>query len=84
MDNWKETWDWAKGVWGEDTDYGFNRFFGRVASEIARNEGWDELGSSDVWHCSFWCVEQARKAGTVDSREALKKYVCDHMGVYFF
>lgn len=75
-DTWTATWDWAKGIWGDNSDYSFNAFFRGVASVIAEREGWEELGSSDVWHASFHTVKSARERG-VDSREALVQYVLD-------
>ena len=83
QDDWKETWDWADGVWGEDEEYGLNRFFGTVAAIYAKQEGLEEVGTSDVWHISFGAVCSARKAG-VDSRENLMESVLDYQGVWGF
>ena len=82
-DEWKETWDWAQKIWGEtpEGDYSFNWFFGKVASIRAEEEGWEEVGSSDVWHISYGAVSYAKKTG-VDSREALVETVLDDMGVW--
>lgn len=78
MDNWEKVWEWAKGVWGEDANYGFHRFFGGVASQVARNEGWDEVGSSDVWWTSFECVKRAMESGKVTTRKELVRTVLDN------
>jgi hypothetical protein len=82
-DNWKATWDWAEKVWAPegDGDYTFNWFFGGVASAIAEREGWEEVGSSDVWHASFCCVKCAKEEGKVSTREDLRQYVLDYQGI---
>jgi hypothetical protein len=78
MDKWKETWDWAHNLWGSPDDFTFNTFFRGVASVVARNRGWEELGSSDVWHASYSAVEYAKKTGKVATRDELKKFVLDY------
>lgn len=81
-DTWQDTWNWAAGVWGDDSrDYSMNQFFRRVASTIATQLGLEEVGSSDVWHLTYRGVESARKAG-VRTRDALKAHVLDYYGVY--
>jgi hypothetical protein len=80
-DEWKETWDWAANVWGRpDPGYAFNAFFRSVASRIAEREGWEEVGSSDVWHASFGAVQYARKQG-VTTRKELIQAVLDYQGI---
>ena len=83
-DEWKETWDWAKKVWApeSDTDYTFNWFFGAVASKVAEAEGWEELGSSDVWHATKWMVDDAKREG-VTTRAALMEAVMDCSGYFY-
>lgn len=82
MDDWKQTWDWAREVWGEDTDEPlFHWFFGGVARVIAEREDWDEIGSSDVWHASFHCVKRAKEDGSVTDRASLRQYVMDYQGI---
>jgi hypothetical protein len=73
-DEWKETWDWAESLWPESERYEFNSFFRQVARERAEEEGWEELGSSDVWHASYGLVKWAKEKG-VKTREELCQYV---------
>jgi hypothetical protein len=80
-DEWKETWDWAEDVWGPDEGYGFNRFFGRVASIYAEREDLEEVGSSDVWHISYWAVQDAKKRG-VRTRRKLMETVLDLQDIW--
>lgn len=81
MDDWKATWDWAQQVWGDNADYSFHTFFRGVASRVAEYEGWEELGSSDVWHASFSCVDRLRQQGGVETRDALVSQVLDYHGL---
>jgi hypothetical protein len=81
-DEWKETWDWAHEIWGEDKDYSFNRFFRDIACKRAKAEGWEEVGSSDVWHASYWAVKRIKEDGVVKTREDLQRHVREHMGSY--
>ena len=80
MDTWRETWDWAEAFWGENTS-GFYQFFRLIARHVAEYEQLEEVGSSDVWHLSYWAVQYARKDG-VDSAVALMESVADLQGVY--
>jgi hypothetical protein len=80
-DEWKETWDWAKDLWGPDPGYAFNAFFRTVASIRAEREGWEELGSSDVWHASYDTVKDARKRG-IKTRHALVETVLDNQDIW--
>jgi hypothetical protein len=79
-DEWKETWDWAKQVWGNNDDYSFERFFRGIAQRRAEAEGWEELGSSDVWHASYDTVKTIKEQGNVKTREGLEKMVRDYSG----
>ena len=81
MADWKETWDWAEKVWGEEEGYGFNHFFGAVASIRAEAEDLEEVGSSDVWHLSFYAVIFARKQGAT-TRQGLIDAVLDYQEIY--
>jgi hypothetical protein len=80
-DEWKETWDWAKDLWGPDPGYTFNAFFRTVASIRAEREGWEELGSSDVWHASYDTVKDARKRG-IKTRHELIETVLDNQDIW--
>jgi hypothetical protein len=80
-DEWKETWDWAKDLWGPDPGYAFNTFFRTVASIRAEREGWEELGSSDVWHASYDTVKDARKRG-IKTRHELIETVLDNQDIW--
>lgn len=85
MDEWKETWDWAHEVWGprgKEDDYSFHRFFQGIAARVAKAEGWEEIGSSDVWHASYHTVKQLKVLGTVKTREQLMEKVRSYMGFY--
>jgi len=79
MNDWQQNWDWARDVWGDNSDFSFNDFFRDVASQVAEYEGLDELGSSDVWHLNYSCVQAARRDG-VDSRARLEQFVRDYQG----
>lgn len=79
-DEWKATWDWADSIWDDDEPYSLNRFFRGIASVIAEREEWEELGSSDVWHASYHCVQSAKKHGVTTGAE-LRKYVMDYQQV---
>jgi len=70
-DEWKDTWDWAEKVWGDNTDYSFHHFFRARAAERARERGLEEMGSSDVWHISYWAVKMLKESGKVTTREQL-------------
>lgn len=78
-DEWKETWDWAHEIWGEDEDYSFNAFFRGQARLRAEAEGWEELGSSDVWHACYGTVKYLKGEGKVKTREDLQAGVRDYM-----
>ena len=81
-DEWKQTWDWAEQVWAPDSehDYSLNTFFRMVANHVAKLEGWEEVGSSDVWHASYDCVRRAREKGVTD-RGGLMDHVCEWQGI---
>jgi hypothetical protein len=79
-DEWKDTWDWAKEVWGDNTAYSFEHFFRGIAQQRAEAEGWEELGSSDVWHASYDVVKTLKATGAVKTREDLQKQVRNYMG----
>jgi hypothetical protein len=74
---WKATWDWAAALLGDDC----NRFFRGVAEVIAAREGWEELGSSDVWHTSIGVVSRARQQGDIKTGAALRAFVLDYQGI---
>lgn len=59
---------------------GFNRFFQYIAGEAARAEGWEECGSSDVWHASYYAVKQLKDSGKIKTRRDLVDGVCDYTG----
>jgi hypothetical protein len=81
-DEWKETWDWAVEVWGGgDSEPSFHRFFREIALHRAEADGWEELGSSDVWHASYDVVKTLKGLGTVKTRDDLQKQVRNYMGV---
>jgi hypothetical protein len=80
-DEWTEIWDWAKEVWGPVRSYDFNHFFRQVASNVAEQRGYEEVGSSDVWHISYDAVKHAQQHG-VKTRKALIKAVLDYHGIY--
>jgi len=84
-DEWKATWDWAKKVWAPqgDNDHTFNWFFGRVAQKVAEAEGWEELGSSDVWHASYDSVKRIRESGEITTRTELMEAVLDYSGYFY-
>ncbi len=73
QDEWKATWDWAEGIWGEDPNREFNSFFRTVASLYAKDNDLEEVGSSDVWHISYWTVEDAKKKGFTTRRELMEQ-----------
>jgi hypothetical protein len=82
-DEWDETWDWAKAVWGpstRDDGFSFNTFFREIACRRAREEGWGEVGSSDVWHASYDSVKRIKAEGKVKTRADLEKRVREYMG----
>lgn len=81
--DWKETWDWAEKIWGsaDEGDYSFGRFFRAVAQKRAEAEGWEELGSSDVWHATKWMVDGAKQAD-VTTRQELMKFVLEASGYF--
>ena len=80
-DEWKATWSWAREIWGDTSDHKFNWFFGKVAQEVAESEGWEELGSSDVWHATIWMVEDAKRDGVTTRNELIQK-VMDVSGFF--
>ena len=86
-DEWKATWDWARELWGygesREEELAFHWFFGKVASEIAEAEGWDEVGSSDVWHASYHTVKRLKESGEVTTRMELVKRVLDGSGYIY-
>lgn len=79
MDAWKTVWDWAKQVWGDNSDYSFEAFFRRQAQRRAEAEGWQELGSSDVWHACFEAVKSALMGKVITNRAELEKAVREYM-----
>jgi hypothetical protein len=78
-DEWKETWDWAEATWG--TGPGFTSFFRCLARRRAEAEGWEELGTSDVWHATFDAVKRAKEQGAA-TRAELEEKGRAHMGMY--
>lgn len=82
MDEWKIVWDWVKATWGDNSDYSLEQFFRRMASQQAQAEGWEELGSSDVWHFCFGTVQYLKRDGKTTTREQLERGVRDGMGCY--
>lgn len=80
-DEWKQVWDWARGVWGTiegEPRYTMNRFFRRIAVEVAERHQLEEVGSSDVWCLTYGTVRLAMRAG-VATREALIRFVEDNI-----
>lgn len=76
MDEWKATWEWAKGLLGEEGMH----LFRRVAWIVAEREEWEEVGSSDVWHINFDTVRLARERGVTTGPE-LRAFVLDWQGI---